>query len=168
MIICDAVCVNRPGTGKTVTIVEAIRQLLNRDPNTRILACAPSNSAADLIAEKLSVIGRANLFRLNALSRNYDENFPRQLEPFSLLNGNLVFAIPEVETLRSYRVVVSTCISGGIPSALGIKRGHFNHIFIDEAGQATEPEIMVMWILSVEVTEYELNTLIIGSHQIVS
>src|ERR1700727_2724573 len=120
---------DRPGTGKTVTIVEAIRQLLGRDPNTRILACAPSNSAADQIAEKLSVIGKTNLFRLNALSRKYDEKFPEQLKPFSLLNGDLVFAIPEVEILRNYRVVVSTCISGGIPPALGIKRGHFSHIF---------------------------------------
>ncbi|KAF8761296.1 P-loop containing nucleoside triphosphate hydrolase protein, partial [Rhizoctonia solani] len=34
-----------PGTGKTVTIVECISQLLN-DENVRVLACAPSNSPA--------------------------------------------------------------------------------------------------------------------------
>ncbi|EDQ99949.1 uncharacterized protein LACBIDRAFT_315001 [Laccaria bicolor S238N-H82] len=43
-----------PGTSKTITIVEAILQLLRSNPQARILACAPSNSAANLIAERLS------------------------------------------------------------------------------------------------------------------
>ncbi|KAJ6608222.1 P-loop containing nucleoside triphosphate hydrolase protein [Mycena sp. CBHHK59/15] len=115
-----------PGTGKTVTIVEAIRQLLLRDPDARILACAPSNSAADLIARNLASIGTTELFRLNALA-----------------NDNLTFVLPVVEDLRKFRVVVSTCLSGGVPANLGVKRGHFSHIFIDEAGQATEPEAIL-------------------------
>ena len=40
-------------------------------------------------------------------------------------------------------MVVSTCLSGGVPASLGLKRGHFSHIFIDEAGQGKEPEVMV-------------------------
>lgn len=134
--------VSSPGTGKTVTIVEAMRQLLMRDPNVRILACAPSNSAADLIAQKLLDLGPAQLFRLNSISRRF-EALPKTLHKFARVNENKVFAIPLLEELRGFRVVVATCISGGIPSGIGLKRGHFSHIFIDEAGQGKEPELMV-------------------------
>ena len=44
-----------PGTGKTITLVEAIKQVLKKDPSARIIAAAPSNSAADLMAERLKV-----------------------------------------------------------------------------------------------------------------
>ncbi|GAB6029019.1 DNA-binding protein SMUBP-2 [Chamberlinius hualienensis] len=40
-----------PGTGKTTTLIEVIRQLVNQ--KLRVLVCAPSNVAVDNIAEKL-------------------------------------------------------------------------------------------------------------------
>ncbi|PPQ70505.1 hypothetical protein CVT24_013275 [Panaeolus cyanescens] len=131
-----------PGTGKTQTLVEAILQLLDSDPNICILACAPNNSAADLIANKLKSLGNKVLFRLNSFSRKVD-SMEKVLLPFSCVNGNEFFAMPSLATLLSYRVVVSTCLSGGVPASLGVKRGHFSHIFIDEAGQGKEPELMV-------------------------
>jgi helicase MOV-10 len=134
---------HRPGTGKTVTLVEAIQQLLTRDSDARILACAPSNDAADLIALKLTNVGSVNgLFRLNAMSRKY-KDLPKKLREFSLANDNQVFAIPVLEDLQKCRVIVTTCISAGIPYGLGIKPGHFSHIFVDEAGQAMEPEVLI-------------------------
>ena len=42
-----------PGTGKTVTIVEAIKQVWKTDPDSRIVVSAPSNTAADLLAVRL-------------------------------------------------------------------------------------------------------------------
>jgi ATP-dependent RNA/DNA helicase IGHMBP2 len=45
-----------PGTGKTTTIVEAIR-LLKQQENQTILAVAPSNTAVDLLSEKLNAKG---------------------------------------------------------------------------------------------------------------
>lgn len=131
-----------PGTGKTVTLVEAMEQILTANPNSRILACAPSNSAADLLAQKLMRLGSSVVFRLNSIVRNV-EDLPKTLKPFCLINENTVFAVPQAEELAKYRVVVSTCLSGGVPASLGLKRGHYTHIFIDEAGQGKEPEAMV-------------------------
>jgi helicase MOV-10 len=48
-----------------------------------------------------------------------------------------------LEELKKFRVVVSTCISASVPYGIGFPRGHFSHIFVDEAGQAAEPEVMI-------------------------
>ncbi|KAF8520941.1 P-loop containing nucleoside triphosphate hydrolase protein [Hysterangium stoloniferum] len=132
-----------PGTGKTVTVVEAMRQILLNNPHSRILACAPSNSAADLIAERLGeTFMPSQLFRLNAPSRS-KEAMPTRLDRFAKTNENGTFSIPSLEELRKFPVIVSTCISASVPYGIGMERGHFSHIFIDEAGQACEPEAMI-------------------------
>ncbi|KDQ10484.1 hypothetical protein BOTBODRAFT_58037 [Botryobasidium botryosum FD-172 SS1] len=130
-----------PGTGKTVTIIEAIRQILIRNPAAKILACAPSNSAADLLAARLTDLG-SQLFRLNAPSR-LKESLPDKLAPFSSPNEYGTFLIPSVAVLARYRVVVSTTTSASIPHGIGLSRGHFSHIFIDEAGHDLEPAAMI-------------------------
>ncbi|KAG9002612.1 hypothetical protein FRB94_003760 [Tulasnella sp. JGI-2019a] len=131
-----------PGTGKTVTVVEAILQLVAKRSVVRILACAPSNSAADLIAERLISLGTDKLFRLNAPFR-LTGSVPAHLLPFSYTDEFGRFSVRSKEDLAKYHVVVSTCMSAGIPYGIGMATGHFTHIFIDEAGQAMEPEAMV-------------------------
>ncbi|KAI0062752.1 P-loop containing nucleoside triphosphate hydrolase protein [Artomyces pyxidatus] len=131
-----------PGTGKTVTGIESIRQILHRNPKARILACAPSNAAADIIASRLVDLGPEVLFRFYAPSRETTV-VPAELLPFTFINDKRVFSHPPLKTVRRYRVIVSTCMSAAFAAGIGLKRGHFTHIFVDEAGQATEPEVMV-------------------------
>jgi len=44
-----------PGTGKTTTVIELIRQAIAR--GQKVLACAPSNLATDLLVERLAAAG---------------------------------------------------------------------------------------------------------------
>ncbi|KAI5120592.1 hypothetical protein M0805_008070, partial [Coniferiporia weirii] len=131
-----------PGTGKTITIVETIRQIVHTNPDARVLACAPSNSAADIIAERLSYLGEKDLIRLIAPSRK-KASVSKKVMPFTRVNGSGIFVCPPRGELEQFRVVVSTCCNASVPFGIGMKSGHFSHIFIDEAGQATEPEIMI-------------------------
>lgn len=47
------------------------------------------------------------------------------------------------ETLGRHRVTIGTCSTLGVLYNIGFPQGHFTHVLVDEAGQATEPEIMV-------------------------
>ena len=69
-----------PGTGKTTTLVEAINEVLRREP--QVLVCAQSNMAVDWIAEKLvdrgiPVLRIGNPTRVNdkMLSFTYERRF---------------------------------------------------------------------------------------------
>ncbi|XP_051125299.1 probable RNA helicase SDE3 [Andrographis paniculata] len=135
-----------PGTGKTMTLIEAILQIYTTRSDARILVCAPSNSAADHILERLiyrsSVEIQPNdIFRLNAFTRAVEDVDPNVLEFCSLEDG--LFKCPPNWDLIQFRIIVSTYTSASLLYAEGVKRGHFSYFFLDEAGQASEPETMV-------------------------
>lgn len=135
-----------PGTGKTMTLVEAILQLYKTRKNARILVCAPSNSAADhileiILREKAVNVKGNELLRLNATSRNYDDINPNYRN--FCYSEDCTFQIPPIQDLRRYRIVISTYMNSSVLYSEGIKQGHFSHIILDEAGQASEPETMI-------------------------
>ncbi len=69
-----------PGTGKTVTLVEAIKQVWKRIETSRIVVAAPSNTATDLLAKLLLEHVPVNkLVRLYAPTRIDDEIMPGQI-----------------------------------------------------------------------------------------
>uniref|UniRef100_A0A8C9W2S8 RNA helicase n=1 Tax=Scleropages formosus TaxID=113540 RepID=A0A8C9W2S8_SCLFO len=130
-----------PGTGKTVTIVEAIKQVRKLDPQARVLACAPSNSASDLLCERVREHGDGHtVFRLYAGSRD-PGSVPTNCCNLDKSNG--CFVLPSKNTLMEYKVLVSTLVTAGRLVSGGIPVGHFSHIFIDEAGHAMEPECII-------------------------
>ncbi|KAM6492610.1 P-loop containing nucleoside triphosphate hydrolase protein [Amanita muscaria] len=133
-----------PGTGKTITIIEAILQILTKNPKARILACAPSNSAADIILSRLSVrLNTDELFRFYAPSRSKTQVTSDMLEYTHVRDVDGCFSVPPIARMKRFRVIVTTCLSATVVAGIGIPRGHYTHIFIDEAGQATEPEAFV-------------------------
>ncbi|GAB2217620.1 hypothetical protein Droror1_Dr00000820 [Drosera rotundifolia] len=136
-----------PGTGKTLTLVETILQLYTSRKETRILICASSNYAADhilgrLLNEKQVQMKESDIFRLNASSRSYAEVKPEYLR-FCFYEEDHIFLTPPLKALLRYRIVITTYMSASLIYAEGVKRGHFSHIILDEAGQASEPETMV-------------------------
>uniref|UniRef100_A0A672P211 RNA helicase n=1 Tax=Sinocyclocheilus grahami TaxID=75366 RepID=A0A672P211_SINGR len=133
-----------PGTGKTVTIVEAIKQVEKNIPDAYILACAPSNSAADQLCEKLITsehVDSRKIYRLYASSRN-PKVIPKVLEKNSNVEGDHII-FPRKETLVCYKILVSTLVTAGRLVSGGFPVGHFSHIFVDEAGHAVEPETII-------------------------
>ncbi|KAL3852404.1 hypothetical protein ACJMK2_016055 [Sinanodonta woodiana] len=127
-----------PGTGKTVTVVESILQIFTLIPSSRIIACTPSNSAADLLTERLlqsGMVKKSDLVRLNAIQRS-NENIPDILKPYCSTGEAM-------DITSHYKILVCTCVTAGALFSHGIRAGHFSHVFIDEAGQSTEPECMI-------------------------
>ncbi|KAF8749136.1 P-loop containing nucleoside triphosphate hydrolase protein [Rhizoctonia solani] len=102
--------------------------------------------ASDLLAQRLIYLRGLQtneLLRLNALWRPR-VTLPEDLVEYSLINatGNS-FRAPTLEQLGPYRVIVTTCSTAALFHGLGADPGYFTHIFIDEAGQGSEPEVMI-------------------------
>ncbi|KAL8935308.1 MAG: hypothetical protein Q9216_005494 [Gyalolechia sp. 2 TL-2023] len=161
-----------PGTGKTKTIVETVTQMAC-DPSFEgtILLCAPSDSAADTLALRLrNHFEPKVMFRLNDFSRTFAE-VPQELLPYCYVEDD-IFNLPPLPELMACKVVVATCcttdvlvqarvtnkdlitlentMSDILNPQLAIKRQaarknrlHWTALLVDEAAQATEPEILI-------------------------
>ncbi len=105
------------------------------------MACAPSNSAADILAQRLTSLSPEELFRCNAAFRE-PGSLPADLLPYSYRPTHQ-FSLPSLAQLAKYRVIVSTCNNASFAYNIGLPEGHFTHVFVDEAGQASEPEVLV-------------------------
>ena len=209
-----------PGTGKTVTLVEAIKQVWRTDQRSRIIVAAPSNTAADLLASRLfPEVPENQVLRLVSRSwmeemmekkkkelppaYRYEPDFMRRLANSKMVKENVVAlqcdiaraerkiskpippevpAFPDgyvksfefegfeggdeggaknpmssdweviepvvrlrpaAKLIMEYRVVVVTLCKAGSLVSEGVPEGFFTHVFIDEAGQATEPECLI-------------------------
>uniref|UniRef100_A0A8C7F5C9 RNA helicase n=1 Tax=Oncorhynchus kisutch TaxID=8019 RepID=A0A8C7F5C9_ONCKI len=152
-----------PGTGKTITLVEAMNQLNRVDPLCHILACAPSNSASDLLCERL--LGHMDphcVYRLYASSR------PLSTVPQNLLKhcnwdaSQDSFVFPTKEVLMGYKVIITTLVTAGRLVSGGIPVGHFTHVFIDESGQAVEPESIIGIAGEIDNTREEEGQLVLA------
>ncbi|CAB3371372.1 Hypothetical predicted protein [Cloeon dipterum] len=134
-----------PGTGKTVTLVECIKQICALKEDSHILAAAPSNAAADLIAMKLlenTSVPPRGLIRIYSPSVNYSR-VPAELQNVCNFMSKNINYVPDREHLMKYKVIVVTMICAGRFFSGNFPQGHFTHIFIDECGHGMEPSALV-------------------------
>lgn len=149
-----------PGTGKTITVVELILQILTYLPHSRILVATPSNSAANLVTVRLVQHSDAlsgSIIRIIAQYLVDSDSIPEIIKPFcatmdiarentSKPKRMVVDGIQlncQTSHIGRHRVTIGTCYSLGTLAQMGLPKGHFTHVIVDEAGQATEPEIMI-------------------------
>ncbi len=139
--------VGAAGSGKTETIVEMVRQALRqaaRGGATRVLVCAPSNGAADVLALRLLAADRnIALLRLNSPQRSKAE----------LLGGDALYSVCVYDSsgvyaampasMEGYSVVVSTCTTSGWLQEVHRNQWVPSLIIIDEAAQAMEAEALI-------------------------
>ena len=153
-----------PGTGKSVTVVEAVRQTLAGDPAAKILVCAPSNFAADLLASQLAAdpSGQGNrlsggyLVRINAANRSV-ESVKADVLPFCFTHTHKEGSEDSFDESAAVRaaldascgIIVATC---GAATLLARRMAgkkadrRISHVCIDEAGQALFPEALAPWV----------------------
>ncbi|XP_074024324.1 RNA helicase Mov10l1 [Numenius arquata] len=127
-----------PGTGKTITVIEAILQIYYTLPDSRILVCAPSNAATDLICLRLhqsSLLKPGAMVRVNASFRCL-EQIDDMVKPYCK-DGD------DIRKASWFRIIITTCSSAGMFYQTEIRLGHFTHVILDEAGQASEPESLI-------------------------
>ena len=76
----------------------------------------------------------------------FRDTVPKDLHPYSNRNKE-IYCFPPNKELLNYRIIVCTLISSGRLLPRGDQGSerlfHFTHVFIDESGQAMEPETLV-------------------------
>lgn len=130
-------------------------RLCRKHPFKRILVCAPSDAAADVLCLRLKqYFTPRQLFRLNWWQR-VAASMPVTLRPYSYSNKQDLFELPQINILQSYQIIVSTCATAGVLRALieqqqQQQREHYAHqnhwlgfdvVMVDEASQAVEAEV---------------------------
>lgn len=136
-----------PGTGKTRTVIASIEYIAKTRAESymgaRILACTPTDFAADIIADGLMKRNVPGVLRINDPRRFVATVKESVLDVCLLDEETQVFRWPTLTELFDAKVIVCSCISSGTIHAALSQGVSFSHIIIDEAGQALVPETCV-------------------------
>ncbi|CAL4068186.1 unnamed protein product, partial [Meganyctiphanes norvegica] len=137
------------GTGKTFTLAQALKQILEQ-PDSRVLICTHSNSAADLyIKDYLHPYMQEghDVKTVRIYYRNrWVTTVHQDVQKYCLLemdDSMHKFRMPTSEEIVDCRVVVTTLNTSRYLASLSLQKGVFSHILIDEAAQATECEVLI-------------------------
>lgn len=150
-----------PGTGKTITTIEAILQICRQLPDSRILVGTPSNSAANLLCERIAQSGAlkdCDFVRLVGYNAIESGKIPEHIlqycatcdiaregtvkDDMKVLDSGLKLRC-NVSVLGRHRITIGTCNTLGTLMQMAFPRDHFTHVVIDESGQCLETEALI-------------------------
>ena len=131
-----------------MTVVESIVQILRHDISSKILVCAPSDAACDVIAKRLlPVLRDTKIIRVNWWSRN-PASLPPVLLPSSRMDESGFFVLPSQAEMEEASIIicqcfVAGCLDVGCSTSKTWMADHFTHTFIDESSQSYEFESLI-------------------------
>ncbi|XP_071017732.1 3'-5' exoribonuclease HELZ2 isoform X1 [Oncorhynchus clarkii lewisi] len=149
------------GTGKTLTLATAAKELV-RQPHNRVLICTLTNSSADLYVKgHFHESVNSGDLEIKPLRIKAEESSVQSTDVITLQychrskNGQF-FSLPDKDTVDSCRVVITTTSMARHLHDLKLPGGYFTHILIDEASQMLECEALMALGLAGPVTRVVL------------
>lgn len=137
-------------------------KLLTLLESSRVIVVTSSNSAADLLTQRLvqsNIIDTKEMLRLVGFKQSLSSQIPgdiaelccsaAELEKFcgkSETSGNRTFN-RNWELLKNFRLVIATCVTIGDALTSDTLRNYFTHAIVDEAAQCLETEALIPMVL---------------------
>ncbi|NXG16697.1 HELZ2 Helicase, partial [Grallaria varia] len=150
------------GTGKTFTLAMATLEIL-RQPNTRVLICTHTNSAADIYIREYfhSYVtnGHPWAVPLRIISTDRPVNLTDPItQMYCCLSADQrSFRHPTQAEIDKHHIIITTSM---LSKNLKVPRGYFTHIMIDEAAQMLECEALV----PLSYATFETRIVLAGDH----
>ncbi|OPJ84954.1 helicase with zinc finger domain 2 [Patagioenas fasciata monilis] len=150
------------GTGKTFTLAMATIEIL-RQPNTRVLICTHTNSAADIYIREYFhnyvTSGHPWAVPLRIISTDRPTNMtdPTTQMYCCLSPDQRSFRHPTQAEIDRHRIIITTSM---LSKNLRVPPGFFTHIMIDEAAQMLECEALV----PLAYATFETRIVLAGDH----
>ncbi|NXA03504.1 HELZ2 Helicase, partial [Sapayoa aenigma] len=150
------------GTGKTFTLAMATLEIL-KQPNTRVLICTHTNSAADIYIREyfhnyvISGHPLAAPLRIISTDRPVNMTDATTLRYCCLSPDQRSFQHPTKAEINKHRIIITTSM---LSKNLKVHRGYFTHIMIDEAAQMLECEALI----PLSYATFETRIVLAGDH----
>uniref|UniRef100_A0A8V5GWL3 Uncharacterized protein n=1 Tax=Melopsittacus undulatus TaxID=13146 RepID=A0A8V5GWL3_MELUD len=150
------------GTGKTFTLAMATIEIL-RQPNTRVLICTHTNSAADIYIREYFhnyvTDGHPWAVPLRIISTDRPINLTDPITQMycCLSPDQRSFRHPTQAEIDRHRIIITTSM---LSKNLKVPPGYFTHIMIDEAAQMLECEALV----PLSYATFETRIVLAGDH----
>ena len=134
-----------PGSGKTRTVVEIVRQLA---PRHRLLLCAATEGSVTALCAAIvkDFPGlAAMLFRVYSPSTVSGEPL-RFTCNFDV--ASCTFGVPKGDVLRHFSIVATTFRTAGVLVQAGLGPGYFSYIITDQCDRVPEVEALLALVFA--------------------